>query len=81
MLKSFISAYFIFTVFLTGFPEKVYSVPFVTLETEIVMGKEADNSIISQYGLYQDKPLQIYVNQIGQKLVSKLSNLNADKVS
>ena len=61
-------------LFLTVSHQKVYSVPFVTLETEIKMGKEADASIISQYGLYQDKSLQIYVNQIGKKLIFQLSD-------
>ena len=64
----------VFILFLAVFRPTVYSVPFVTLETELAMGKEADASIISQYGLYQDKSLQIFVNQIGQKLVSQLSD-------
>ena len=37
------------------------------------MGKGADEQISKQYGIYQDKELQIYVNRIGQKLVSQLS--------
>ncbi len=38
------------------------------------MGKEADKQISRQYGIYQDKELQIYVNKVGQKLVSQLSD-------
>ena len=38
------------------------------------MGKGADQQITQQYGIYQDKELQLYVNGIGQKLVSKLSD-------
>lgn len=50
------------------------AVPFIDKETEISMGQKADKQVIAQYGLYQDKELQLYVNQIGQKLVSNLSN-------
>lgn len=74
MPNPFKPAFLVFTVFLTVFPIAVQSVPFITLETEIAMGKEADASIIKQFGLYQDKALQLYVNDIGQKLVSKLSD-------
>ncbi|MCF8720685.1 M48 family metallopeptidase [Nitrospina gracilis] len=38
------------------------------------MGQKADPQVIAQYGLYQDKELQLYVNQLGQNLVSNLSN-------
>ncbi len=38
------------------------------------MGKGADKQVVQQYGIYQDKPLQLYVNQVGQKLVSNLSD-------
>ncbi len=50
------------------------SVPFITLETEIAMGKGADVEVSQQYGIYQDKGLQLYVNKIGQNLVSRLSD-------
>jgi predicted Zn-dependent protease len=63
-----------FAVFLTVSPMPVQAVPFVTLETEIAIGKEADTAIIAQFGIYQDKSLQLYVNKIGQKLVSQLSD-------
>ena len=74
MPKSFKPAFLVLIVVLAIIPQTVNSVPFISLETELAMGKEADASIISQYGLYQDKALQIYVNQIGQNLVSKLSD-------
>ena len=74
MPKSIKSALLVFVIFLVVFYQTVYGVPFVTLETELAMGKEADAAIISQYGLYQDKPLQIFVNKIGQNLVSQLSD-------
>jgi|GEM_PF-396269 len=54
--------------------ENVQAVPFISEETELSLGREADPSIIQQYGLYQDKKLQLYVNEIGQKLVSHLSD-------
>ncbi len=38
------------------------------------MGKAADEQISRQYGIYQDKELQIYVHGIGQNLVAKLSD-------
>jgi len=61
-------------IFCAFFPSSVNSIPFITLETEMAIGKEADGSIIKQYGIYQNKSIQLYVNQIGQKLVSQLSD-------
>ncbi len=40
----------------------------------MAMGKGADAQISEQYGIYQDKELQIYVNKIGQNLVDQLSD-------
>ncbi len=74
MPNPFKPAFLVFAVFLTAFPRPVQAVPFVTLETEIAMGKEADTSIIEQFGLYQEKSLQLYVNKIGQKLIAQLSD-------
>ena len=51
-----------------------HAVPFISLEKEVSMGKGADQQIVQQFGIYQDKPLQLYVNQVGQKLVSNLSD-------
>ena len=56
------------------YPVDTLSVPFISQETELAMGKGADQQITQQYGIYQDKELQLYVNRIGQKLVSKLSD-------
>ena len=55
-------------------PAISHSVPFISKKTEMAMGKGADEQISKQYGIYQDKELQIYVNRIGQKLVSQLSD-------
>lgn len=55
-------------------PIDTYSVPFISQETEIAMGKGADEQVSRQYGIYQDKELQLYVNRIGQNLVSQLSD-------
>ena len=55
------------------------AVPFIDKESELSMGREADKGIIQLYGLYQDKPLQLYVNKVGQNLVSNLSNKEFSK--
>jgi predicted Zn-dependent protease len=57
-----------------SYPVNSYSVPFIDQEAELAMGREADKQISQQYGIYQDKELQIYVNRIGQRLVSQLSD-------
>ena len=67
-------AFLVFAIFLAVYPMPIQAVPFVNLETEIAIGKEADTAIIAQFGIYQDKSLQLYVNKIGQKLVSQLSD-------
>jgi len=50
------------------------AVPFISQETEITWGQGGDRQVIQQYGLYSNKPLQLYINRIGQKLVSNLNN-------
>ena len=69
---------FVLTPLLLGivllFPPSAFSVPFISKETELSMGKGADKQIVQQMGIYQDKPLQLYVNRVGQKLVSNLSD-------
>ena len=52
----------------------VYSIPFISKKKEVEIGRTADKQIILQYGIYQNKVLQLYINKIGQKLVSKLTN-------
>ena len=75
MSKQFKLAFLlVFTLYLSAFPFIAQSIPLISLETEIAMGREADVSIIRQFGLYQDKTLQLYVNDIGHNLVSKLSD-------
>jgi len=46
---------------------------FVTISEseEIAQGKKYHQSIIAQYGVYDDPKLQAYVNKIGQKLAKK----------
>jgi len=56
------------------FPQPSLAVPFISPQKEVEMGKGADKQIVQQYGIYQDKPLQLYVNRVGQKLVSNLSD-------
>ena len=70
---------FIFTViilflFSRSLVSPVHSVPFISKKKEIEIGRSGDKQIVLQFGIYQDKSLQLYVNTIGQKLVSKLSN-------
>ena len=52
----------------------VHSVPFISKKKEIEMGRSADKEVVLQFGIYQDKALQLYINMIGQRLVSKLTN-------
>lgn len=40
-------------------------------EQELQIGREADASIIAQYGLYDDPSLTAYVDEIGQRLVNE----------
>lgn len=56
-----------------------FTVPFIDKEMELAMGKGADLDVINQYGIYNNKPLQLYVNQIGQSLVSNLSDKEFDR--
>ncbi|GJL78168.1 MAG: hypothetical protein NPINA01_11570 [Nitrospinaceae bacterium] len=69
---------FIIVSLLMGFillaPPLGFSIPFISEETEVSMGKGADKQVVQQYGIYQDKSLQLYVNAVGQKLVSNLSD-------
>ena len=55
-----------------------FSVPFIDKEMDLSMGRGADKDVIAQYGIYPNKPLQLYVNRIGQKLVSHLSDPEFD---
>ncbi len=54
--------------------KKSQAITLISKESEVEMGREADRQVIAQYGIYQNKPLQIYVDKIGQKLVSHLSD-------
>ncbi|MBN1780270.1 M48 family metalloprotease [bacterium] len=35
---------------------------------EIALGKQTDSEIVEMYGVYQDEPLQAYINTIGRKM-------------
>jgi len=61
-------------IFSSIFISSVYSIPFISKKKEVEIGRTADKQIILQYGIYQNKILQLYINKIGQKLVSKLTN-------
>ena len=41
-------AFLVFAIFLAVYPMPIQAVPFVNLETEIAIGKEADTAIIAQ---------------------------------
>lgn len=47
-------------------------------EQELAMGKAADPQIVAEFGLYEDRTLQEYMNTVGQKIarVSHRSNIN-----
>ncbi len=62
---------FIFSFFLIS---PSFSVPFISKKKEIKIGQSGNKQIILQYGIYQNKSLQLYINKVGQKLVSKLTN-------
>lgn len=70
----FIFASIVSFIFSFSLVPPVHAVPFISKKKEIEIGRSGDKQIILQFGLYQDKSLQLYVNTIGQKLVSKLSN-------
>lgn len=75
IFKNFISFILpLLTLLVLFYPVDTHSVPFVSQETELAIGKGADQQITQQYGIYQDKELQLYVNRIGQKLISQLSD-------
>ncbi len=49
----------------------------ISEQQEIQIGREADPSIVAQYGLYDDEKLSAYVDKIGQKIaaISHRNNL------
>ena len=52
----------------------VFAVQFISKKSELEIGASGDKEVILQYGIYQDKTLQLYINSIGQNLIRKLSN-------
>lgn len=51
-------------------------VALISEEQEIAMGREADQQISQQLGLYPDQDLQAYVNRVGQKLAASSERPN-----
>lgn len=54
--------------------ERARALTLISEATELSMGRAADKQVIAQFGLYDNKPLQLYVNRIGQKLIFELSD-------
>lgn len=48
----------------------------VSEEQEIAMGREADQQIVQQLGLYQDQEVQAYVNRLGKQLAAESERPN-----
>lgn len=74
MTPPYIKRTFFLLIFLILAPAGVGAVPFISEETELSLGRKADRQVVQQYGIYQDKELQLYVDRIGQKLVDQLSD-------
>jgi predicted Zn-dependent protease len=51
-------------------------IAFIGEQQEIQMGREADQQIQQQLGLYPDQDLQAYVNRLGQQLAAKSERPN-----
>jgi predicted Zn-dependent protease len=64
----------LFLILFAFIPAWAGAVPFFSEETELALGQKADRQVVRQYGIYQDKELQLYVNRVGQKLVDNLSD-------
>ena len=47
-----------------------HQIALISEQQEIAMGKEADQQVQQQLGLYSDQELQTYVNRIGQRLAA-----------
>ena len=47
-------------------------------EQEVALGRQTDAEVVQQYGVYEDAPLQAYLNDVGQRLakVSHRPNLS-----
>lgn len=56
-----------------NFVTKRRQVKFISLKTEIEIGKKAKEQIVKEYGSYKDLEWQIYLDQIGQR-VAKASD-------
>lgn len=65
--------------FLSTLATYSHALPFISKNTELNIGKSGDKEVVQRYGIYQNKPLELYINNIGQKLVSKLVNKEFSK--
>lgn len=70
LLQNTFFALFSFSLLIA--PLNVQSIQVFSEESEVSLGKKADKDVLKIYGLYNDKVLQEYVNNIGQKLVDAL---------
>src|SRR5215212_11241680 len=51
-------------------------IAFIGEEQEIAMGREADQQIVQQLGLYDDKDVQAYVSRLGKQLAASSERPN-----
>ena len=56
--------FFLIILFIFLFVLPVHSVPFISNKKEIEIGQSGNKQIILQYGIYQDKSLQLYINEL-----------------
>jgi predicted Zn-dependent protease len=73
-INLFVFGILVIFIFSSIFVSPAYSIPFISKQRELGIGRKADKQIVLQFGIYQDKALQLYINTIGQRLVSKLTN-------
>jgi predicted Zn-dependent protease len=74
VVKFHLARLILFAILVLAVPALTYAVPFISEEDEVSLGKGADKQVLQQYGIFQDTALQLYVNRVGQKLVSQLSD-------
>jgi predicted Zn-dependent protease len=67
-LPSLMSLFLLINSCATNPVSKRKQLVFMSEKQEIAMGKEADPQIIAEYGLYEDKNLQEFINQKGKEM-------------
>jgi len=65
---------FAFIFYLLILSPQVTPLNSITPAGEVEIGKEADKDIIRVYGYFNDKVLQGYINEIGQKLIKSIKD-------